>query len=164
MVDNETEILHSEFFTLHKKDVQKKFTKLKNQEGTQLIFFIPYEIKEGETRIGAGQYYNLTILSDRWYDISYYKEINLSELDIPAEDFPSTKLLPLKPMSVKALGNERFESLYSQKFKFFNPVQTQVFHTLFHTDSNSLIGAPTGSGKTIMAELAMLRVFKNSPK
>jgi pre-mRNA-splicing helicase BRR2 len=34
MVDNETEILHSEFFTLHKKDVQKKFTKLKNQEGT----------------------------------------------------------------------------------------------------------------------------------
>jgi len=43
-------------------------------------------------------------------------------------------------------------------------VQTQVFHTLFHTDSNVLIGAPTGSGKTIMSELAMLRVFKNTPK
>ena len=39
-----------------------------------------------------------------------------------------------------------------------------MFHTLFHTDSNVLIGAPTGSGKTIMSELAMLRVFKNSPK
>ena len=35
---------------------------------------------------------------------------------------------------------------------------------MYHTDSNSLIGAPTGSGKTIMAELAMLRVFKNTPK
>jgi activating signal cointegrator complex subunit 3 len=67
-------------------------------------------------------------------------------------------------MSIKALGNDKFESLYSSKFKFFNPVQTQVFHTLFHTDSNSLIGAPTGSGKTIMAEMAMLRVFKNNPK
>ena len=39
-----------------------------------------------------------------------------------------------------------------------------MFHTLFHTDSNVLIGAPTGSGKTIMSELAMLRVFKNTPK
>jgi activating signal cointegrator complex subunit 3 len=39
-----------------------------------------------------------------------------------------------------------------------------VFHTLFHTDSNVLIGAPTGSGKTIMSELAMLRIFKHSPK
>jgi activating signal cointegrator complex subunit 3 len=27
-----------------------------------------------------------------------------------------------------------------------------------------LIGAPTGSGKTIMSELAMLRVFKQTPK
>ena len=54
--------------------------------------------------------------------------------------------------------------MYESKFKFFNPVQTQVFHTLYHTDSNVLIGAPTGSGKTIMSELAMLRVFKNSPK
>jgi activating signal cointegrator complex subunit 3 len=39
-----------------------------------------------------------------------------------------------------------------------------VFHTLFHTDSNVLIGAPTGSGKTIMSEMAMLRVFKQTPK
>jgi replicative superfamily II helicase len=163
MVDNETEILHSEFFMLHKKDVRKTFTKLKNEEGVSLTFFIPYEVQEGETRIGAGQYYNLTLLSDRWYDISYYKEINLGELDVPDEDFPSTKLLQLRPMSIRGLGNDKFEALYEEKFKFFNPVQTQVFHTLYHTDSNVLIGAPTGSGKTIMAELAMLRVFKNTP-
>lgn len=163
MVDNETEILHSEFFSIYKKDVRKKFSKMKNEEGMQLTFFIPYEVKAGETRIGAGQFYNLTILSDRWFDISYYKEINLSELDVPEEDIPSTKLLNLRPLSIKALGNEKFEQLYSEKFKFFNPVQTQVFHTLYHTDSNALVGAPTGSGKTIMAEFAMLRVFKNTP-
>lgn len=34
---------------------------------------------------------------------------------------------------------------------------------MYHTDSNVLIGAPTGSGKTIMAEFAVLRVFKNYP-
>lgn len=43
-------------------------------------------------------------------------------------------------------------------------MQTQVFHTLFHTDANVLIGAPTGSGKTIMSELSMLRVFSKTPR
>ena len=136
---------------------------LKNEDGIQLTFFIPYEVAEGASRIGVGEYYNLTLLSDRWFDISYYKSIELSELDVPDEDFPNTKLLPLKPMSIKQLGDEKFEAMYKDRFLFFNPVQTQVFHTLFHTDSNVLIGAPTGSGKTIMSELAMLRVFKNSP-
>lgn len=39
----------------------------------------------------------------------------------------------------------------------------QAFHTLYHTDENVLLGAPTGSGKTISAELAMLRVFRQYP-
>lgn len=164
MIDNEAEILHAEFFAIHKKDVRKKVgARFKSDQGVALTFFIPYEVEEGQSRIGVGEYYNLTILSDRWYDISYYKNINLGDLDVPDEDFPNTKLLPLRPLSIKALGDEKFEALYSEKLRFFNPVQTQVFHTLFHTDSNVLIGAPTGSGKTIMSELAMLRVFKNTP-
>lgn len=39
----------------------------------------------------------------------------------------------------------------------------QAFHTLYHTDESVLLGAPTGSGKTISAELAMLRVFNAHP-
>jgi replicative superfamily II helicase len=38
-----------------------------------------------------------------------------------------------------------------------------VFHTLYHTDHNVLLGAPTGSGKTIVAELAMFNLFNNHP-
>jgi len=56
---------------------------------------------------------------------------------------------------VSALKNSNFEQLY--QFDYFNPIQTQVFHTLYHSDSSVLLGAPTGSGKTIAAELAIFR-------
>lgn len=72
-----------------------------------------------------------------------------------------SELLDLQPLPVTALGNHQFESLY--KFTHFNPIQTQIFHTLYHTDTNVLLGAPTGSGKTIAAEMAMFRVFNNYP-
>lgn len=49
------------------------------------------------------------------------------------------------------------------KFTHFNPIQTQIFHTLYHTDTNVLLGAPTGSGKTVAAEMAMFRVFNQYP-
>ncbi|KAH3727172.1 hypothetical protein DPMN_053099, partial [Dreissena polymorpha] len=41
---------------------------------------------------------------------------------------------------------------------------TQLFHVLYHSDHNVLLGAPTGSGKTIAAELAIFRLFRERPK
>lgn len=72
-----------------------------------------------------------------------------------------TELLDLQPLPVTALGNREYESLY--KFTHYNPIQTQIFHTLYHTDANVLLGAPTGSGKTIAAEMAIFRVFNKYP-
>ena len=72
------------------------------------------------------------------------------------------ELLDLQPLPVTALNDARLETLY--KFTHFNPIQTQIFHTLYHTDCNVLLGAPTGSGKTVAAEMAFFRVFREYPK
>ena len=69
----------------------------------------------------------------------------------------------LFPPENPELGREEFFKLYEGKFEFFNKVQTQAFDTLFHSESNVLLGAPTGSGKTISAELAMLAAFRDHP-
>ena len=38
-----------------------------------------------------------------------------------------------------------------------------VFNTMYNSDENVLIGAPTGSGKTICAEFAVLRLLQQTP-
>ncbi|CAN0257328.1 unnamed protein product, partial [Ectocarpus sp. 13 AM-2016] len=65
-----------------------------------------------------------------------------------------TPLLDLRPLPTTALQNPKFESLY--RYQHFNPIQTQLFHVLYHSDESVLLGAPTGSGKTAVAEIAIM--------
>ena len=44
-----------------------------------------------------------------------------------------------------------------------NPLQAQVFHPVFHTAHSVLVGAPPGSGKTGIAELAVMRLLRAHP-
>lgn len=67
----------------------------------------------------------------------------------------------MHPVPRSALENPLYEQLY--KFSHFNPIQSQTFHALYHTDINILVGAPTGSGKTIISELALLRLLTRQP-
>ena len=66
------------------------------------------------------------------------------------------------PLPRSALNNPTFEALYERKFTHFNAIQTQAFHTLYHQNCNVLLGLD-GSGKTISAELAMMKVFRDAP-
>lgn len=85
--------------------------------------------------------------------------LSLRKLALPQREPPNTALLNLRPLPVLSVLKSEYAALYHGRFTHFNPIQTQVFHAAYHTDQNLLIGAPTGSGKTVMAELAMLRSF-----
>ncbi|KAK9448455.1 Sec63 Brl domain-containing protein [Limtongia smithiae] len=52
---------------------------------------------------------------------------------------------------------DRFRSIF--RFPAFNPMQSTCFSTIYSTDANVVIAAPTGSGKTALFELAMLRTL-----
>ncbi|KAG8582318.1 hypothetical protein GDO81_008009 [Engystomops pustulosus] len=140
-------IYHSEYFLLQKKQVVTK-------EQQFLVFTIP--IFEPL----PSQYY-IRAVSDRWLGAEAVCIINFQHLILPERHPPHTELLDLQPLPITALGHREYEALY--KFTHFNPVQTQIFHTLYHTDTNVLLGAPTGSGKTVAAELAIFRVFNEYP-
>ncbi|KAI8543195.1 hypothetical protein RHMOL_Rhmol08G0198900 [Rhododendron molle] len=139
-------IYHSELFTLTKR--------MARAEPQKLSFTVP--IFEPH----PPQYY-IRAVSDSWMHAEALYTISFHNLQLPEGRTSHTELLDLKPLPVTALGNKTYEALY--KFSHFNPIQTQSFHVLYHMEENILLGAPTGSGKTISAELAMLHLFNTQP-
>ncbi|XP_020519141.1 DExH-box ATP-dependent RNA helicase DExH14 [Amborella trichopoda] len=143
--ENDT-FYHSELFTLTKK---------MGKGGAQkLSFTVP--IFEPH----PPQYY-IRAISDTWLHAETFHILSFQNLTLPDMKTTHTELLDLKPLPISALGNRTYGGLYN--FSHFNPIQTQTFHVLYHTDNNVLLGAPTGSGKTISAELAMLHLFNTQP-
>ncbi|KAK6590966.1 U5 small nuclear ribonucleoprotein helicase [Cryptosporidium xiaoi] len=134
-------------------------------------------------------YLNINLVSDKWVGLEYSSEVNLrSSLEafssisqikndfvcyensgfkdnnsLGLSDIPEvTKLLNVTPIPVSSLMNINIENYYKSKGVYYlNPIQSQLFHILFHTNENIFLGAPTGSGKTMIAEIAIYKVIKN---
>lgn len=145
--DNDGEfILHHEYFMLKKQYIDEDHT---------LNFTVPiYEPLPPQ--------YFIRVVSDKWLGSQTVLPVSFRHLILPEKYPPPTELLDLQPLPVTALRNPAYEALY-QDFKHFNPVQTQVFTVLYNSDDNVLVAAPTGSGKTICAEFAILRNHQKGP-
>jgi pre-mRNA-splicing helicase BRR2 len=102
-------------------------------------------------------HYFIRVVSDKWLQSEIILPVSFRHLILPERFLPATELLDLQPLPISALGNTEFEALYSSSIKKFNPIQTQVFTSFYHTHDNILLAAPTGSGKTLCIEFALLR-------
>ena len=142
-----SEIYHHEFFILTRKRLY---------DDHELHFTIPL------TDPLPTQIY-VRAISDRWLGAETVTAVSFQHLIRPDTESVYTDLLDLQPLPVSALKNSLLEEIYGKRFPFFNPMQTQIFHTLYHTPANVLLGSPTGSGKTVAAELAMWWAFREKP-
>lgn len=144
-------LYHSEYFTLR---ADKCLSRNPSDHVHTLTFTIPIFDPM------PPQYF-VRACSDAWLESEFLVPIVLRDLVLPSTYPPHTPLLDLQPLPKQALKNPLLEELYS--FTHFNPIQTQIFHSLYHSDENVLVGAPTGSGKTVAAELAIFRLFREHP-
>jgi antiviral helicase SLH1 len=142
-----SEIYHHEYFILSRK---------KLYDDHELNFTIPLSDPL------PNQIY-VRAISDRWLGAETVTPISFQHLIRPDTESVYTDLLELQPLPISALNNPILEELYGQRFQYFNPMQTQLFHVLYHTAANVLLGSPTGSGKTVAAELAMWWAFRERP-
>ncbi|KAL6700556.1 Sec63 Brl domain-containing protein [Trichoderma pleuroticola] len=100
--------------------------------------------------------YFVSVISDRWMHSETRLAVPFHKLILPKKFPPHTELLDLQPLLVSALKVQDYVNLYPD-WRQFNKIQTQTFNSLYKTDQNVFIGAPTGSGKTVCAEFALLR-------
>jgi antiviral helicase SLH1 len=142
-----SQIYHHEYFILNRK---------KLLDSHELNFTIPLSDPL------PSQIY-VRVVSDRWLGAETVHPVSFQHLIRPDTESVYTDLLDLQPLPITALKNPLLEEIYGARFQYFNPMQTQIFHTLYHTANNVLLGSPTGSGKTIAAELAMWWAFREKP-
>ncbi|XP_018561947.1 activating signal cointegrator 1 complex subunit 3 isoform X3 [Anoplophora glabripennis] len=106
--------------------------------------------------------YFVRVVNSQFLHSETIRVINLEDLKLFTSDSFQTKILDVQPLPKTVLQNKSYENLYP--FTHFNTVQSQVFHSCYYTDTPVILGAPTGSGKTIVAELCVLRQFRQDPK
>ena len=107
-VDSEV-TLHYEYFLLKSKYAEDEHV---------INFFVPvFEPLPPQ--------YFIRIVSDRWLASETVLPISFRHLILPEKFAPPTELLDLQPLPVSALRNANFETLYSDRFPYFNPIQTQ---------------------------------------
>lgn len=102
-------------------------------------------------------------ISDTWIGSQTDVAVSFKHLIKPHNDTVKTKLLKLHPLPITAFHNKEIEKIYNAKFKYFNPMQTMVFHNLYNLNSSVFVGSPTGSGKTVVAEMAIWNAFNRFP-
>ena len=107
-VDSEV-ILHHEYFLLKKRYADSEHT---------VSFFVPvFEPLPPQ--------YFIRIVSDTWIASETVLPVSFRHLILPEKFPPPTELLDLQPLPVSALRNPAFETLYQDRFPYFNPIQTQ---------------------------------------
>jgi ATP-dependent DNA helicase HFM1/MER3 len=93
---------------------------------------------------------------------------SLSSIDLDSyfDNLESIKKIKQNP-SKKCLSSkknylENFPLNLIIKYPNLNKVQESCFDLLFYTNENSLITAPTGSGKTLLFEISLARIIKEN--
>ncbi|GBG33653.1 Activating signal cointegrator 1 complex subunit 3-like [Hondaea fermentalgiana] len=118
--------------------------------------------------------YFCRVVCERFLHASTVLPISFRKLILPERFPPPTELLDLRPLAVETATQEAAEALgvtdaqwvrqayhevLGARFKVLNAVQTQAFADVAVGDDALLVAAPAGSGKTVLAELSIIRAF-----
>lgn len=82
----------------------------------------------------------------------------------PEEEAKKPKKVTIRKSAKKCLSTTILPDSFRGVFKFteFNKMQSEAFPSIYESNENCIISSPTGSGKTVLFELAILRLIKET--
>ncbi|AJS01574.1 CDN_1a_G0017750.mRNA.1.CDS.1 [Saccharomyces cerevisiae] len=82
----------------------------------------------------------------------------------PDEEAKKPKKVTIRKSAKKCLSTTILPDSFRGVFKFteFNKMQSEAFPSIYESNENCIISSPTGSGKTVLFELAILRLIKET--
>ncbi|XP_071666542.1 probable ATP-dependent DNA helicase HFM1 isoform X2 [Patagioenas fasciata] len=97
-------------------------------------------------------------------DIAFKNAIKMESFSNASEILDITGTTGRKLENLRAVTEipTQFRSIFKE-FPYFNYAQSKALDDLLYTDRNFVICAPTGSGKTVMFELAITRLLMEAP-
>lgn len=150
---NGERILHVEYFVLRASHAEEEHT---------LTFTLPL------TDPLPPQYF-LRVVSDRWLASESTVPLSFRDLILPEKFPPPTRLLDLTPMPLRDVPSPEAVNVYSSEkhpggpIVRLTPIQTQIMPYIFQNKNNILVAAPSGAGKSLVAELAFFGALHKDP-
>lgn len=92
-------------------------------------------------------------VSERWMGSEDEIKVPFDELVMPSRSNSHTPRLDLPFLSLSVLQNPILRELFAAKLRNLNAIQTQAFWSTVNTQSNALLCAPTGSGKSTLGHI-----------
>lgn len=108
--------------------------------------------------------YFVRAAADHWLVPDAVLPLSFRHLLLPEKFPPHTELLDMQPIDATRAATFGGRAAHAEHFarrgiKQLNAIQTQTFKALYATDDNVLVAAPLGCGASVLAELALLRMF-----
>ena len=104
--------------------------------------------------------YNVSLVSTRLLGFDDVYTIVITGADRNSFERFESRPPQLRPLPVDSIGDPEIEKLFP--FSHFNLIQSQIFFQTFRTNDSLLVCAPTAAGKTVIAELAISKMLKES--
>jgi antiviral helicase SLH1 len=97
----------------------------------------------------------IRFISDSWIEAEDELYIPLDSLIMPISSNCHSTILDLPFLPLSVLGHPAVENLFTNRVHDFNAIQTQSIWSMVQTQSHSLLCAPTGCGKSLLAQIVI---------
>ncbi|CAI1964349.1 hypothetical protein SEUBUCD650_0E02620 [Saccharomyces eubayanus] len=127
--------------------------------GQEVSLSFTYELNQQDQNNLSPNFF-LTVISENWWHSEFEIPVSFTNFKLPKKFPAPTPLLENIEISTSEVGNNDFSKVF--EFQTFNRIQSHTFETIYNSNDSVFVGSAKGTGKTALAELALLNYWRQN--